>query len=144
MRYLLDSNACIRYLNGRAPALRARLVAHSPDEIAVCSIVKAEMYAGAMRSTDQTRTLARQQAFLRRFVSLPFDDLAAEVFGRIRAHLLTAGTPIGPYDMQIAAIALANGLTLVTHNMREFRRVPGLVIEDWEQGEETSAGTAGG
>ena len=66
------------------------------------------------------------------FVSLPFDDAAASVYAIIRAHLESAGTPIGPYDLQIAAIALANGLTLVTHNTREFSRVPGLLLEDWE------------
>ena len=66
------------------------------------------------------------------FVSLPFDDAAAEVYGRIRAALEAAGTLIGPYDLQIAAIALANDLTLITHNIREFGRVAGLRIEDWE------------
>lgn len=105
---------------------------HRPDEIQVCSVVKAELFAGAEKSTDPTPTLARQQAFLSRFVSLPFDDLAADVYGRIRAHLESAGTPIGPYDLQIAAIALAHGLILVTHNMDEFSRVPGLSLEDWE------------
>jgi len=91
------------------------------------------MFAGARRSTDPTRSLARQKAFFARFISLPFDDAAADAYGRIRAHLLTAGTPIGPHDMLIAAIAVANGLTLVTHNTDEFRRVPGLALEDWEE-----------
>ncbi len=63
---------------------------------------------------------------------MPFDDAAAELFGSIKAQLFAAGTPIGPFDMQIAAIALANGLTLVTHNTREFGRVGGLNLEDWE------------
>ncbi len=66
------------------------------------------------------------------FLSLPFDDVAAEICGRIRAALATAGTPIGPYDFESAAIALANTLTLVTHNTRKFSRVPGLLLEDWE------------
>jgi tRNA(fMet)-specific endonuclease VapC len=64
--------------------------------------------------------------------SLPFDDRAAEVYGRIRAHLTATGMAIGPNDLMIAAIALANGLTLVTHNTAEFSRVPGLTIEDWQ------------
>jgi tRNA(fMet)-specific endonuclease VapC len=64
--------------------------------------------------------------------NLPFDDFAAEIYGRIRAELEAAGMLIGPYDMMIAAIALANDLTLVTHNTREFGRVAGLKIEDWE------------
>jgi len=69
---------------------------------------------------------------LRPYTTLPFDDAAAQVFGRIRATLETAGTPIGPYDLQIAEIALVNGLIVITHNVREFGRVPGLRIEDWE------------
>lgn len=65
-------------------------------------------------------------------VSLPFDDRAADEYGRIRAYLARLGTPIGPNDLLIAAIALANNATLVTHNTTEFNRVPGLTIVDWE------------
>jgi tRNA(fMet)-specific endonuclease VapC len=104
----------------------------TPGEVGVCSVVKAEMFAGAMRSNDPSRTRSQQQAFLGQFLSLPFDDAAAEVYAVIRAQLEAVGTPIGPYDLQIAAIALANGLTLVTHNTREFSRVTGLLLEDWE------------
>ncbi len=132
MTHLLDSNACIRYLNGRSASIRNRLAAMTPGEVGVCSVVKAEMFAGAMRSNDPARTRSKQQAFLGQFVSLPFDDAAAEVYAIVRAQLGAAGTPIGPYDLQIAAIALANGLTLVTHNTREFSRVSGLLLEDWE------------
>lgn len=132
IRYLLDSNACIRHLNGRALAIRVHLGKVPPAQIYVCSVVKGEMYAGAMRSSDPVRSLARQNAFLAKFVSLPFDDVAAEYYAQIRAHLLTIGQPIGPYDMQIAAIAIANNLTLVTHNTSEFSRVPRLSLEDWE------------
>jgi tRNA(fMet)-specific endonuclease VapC len=66
------------------------------------------------------------------YASLPFNDQAADQYGRLRAHLASQGTPIGPNDMLVAAIALANGLTLVTHNTREFSRVPGLTLEDWQ------------
>jgi tRNA(fMet)-specific endonuclease VapC len=93
---------------------------------------KAELFAGAMKSTDPARTLARQLRFLSQFISLPFDDRAAEAYGRIRTQLETAGAPIGPYDLQIAAIAVSSGLILVTHNTREFGRVPDLALEDWE------------
>ena len=132
IRYLLDSNTCIRYLNGRALTIRARLHAIPLAQIYVCSVVKGEMYYGALRSTDPVRALARQNAFFADFLSLPFDDAAAQSYAQIRAHLLTIGQPIGPYDMQIAAIAIANDLTLVTHNTNEFSRVPGLNLEDWE------------
>lgn len=132
MRYLLDTNACIVYLNRPMSAVRQRLESLSPADIVVCSIVKAELFYGAMRSNNLTRTLTLQEAFLNNFVSLPFDDLASRIFATIRAELGTLGTPIGPYDLQIAAIAVVNKLILVTHNTREFSRVSGLVIEDWE------------
>ncbi|OUL32017.1 VapC toxin family PIN domain ribonuclease [Nostoc sp. RF31YmG] len=132
MRYLLDTNACIVYLNRPMSGVRQRLGSLSPSDIAVCSVVKAELFYGAMRSNNPPRTLALLEAFLNNFVSLPFDDRAAWIFGTIRAELGTLGTLIGPYDLQIAAIAVVNNLTLVTHNTREFSRVNGLAIEDWE------------
>lgn len=131
MIYLLDTNCCIRYLKGD-PRVILRLSSLPPSDIVVCSVVKAELMYGAMRSDNPTRTLRVQQAFLIQFESLPFDDQAGLIHGRIRAQLAALGTPIGPYDLQIAAIALANNLILVTHNTREFRRIEGLQIEDWE------------
>ena len=132
MRYLLDTNVCIMYLNGRSTAIRDRLLSTSLDDMVVCSIVQAELFYGALRSNNPTRTLQRQQEFLSQFVSLPFGDDAALISGQVRAQLASAGTPIGAYDLQIAAIALAHSLTLVTHNTREFVRVDGLQLEDWE------------
>lgn len=132
MRYLLDTNVCARYLNGRSLVIRERLQSTNVEDIAVCSVVKAELFYGAMKSNNPQITLARQQQFLTLFVSLPFDDVTALTYGRIRAELAANGTPIGPNDFQIAAIALTHNLTLVTHNTREFSRVSGLVIEDWE------------
>ncbi len=132
MRYLLDTNVCVVYLNGRSASVRDRLLATPAEEIAVCSVVKAELFYGAFRSNNPKRTLERQQAFLSRFVSLPFEDESALLAGQIRAKLASAGNPIGSYDLQIAAISLANNLILVTHNTREFDRVEGLQIEDWE------------
>jgi tRNA(fMet)-specific endonuclease VapC len=132
MKYLLDTNTCIRYINGRAPALREKLLTVVDADMVISAVTKAEMFAGAARSRTPQRSRARQDAFLARFVSLPFDDAAADQFGRVRAALEVAGTPIGPYDMQIAAIALAHGLIVVTHNVREFGRIEGLQVEDWE------------
>ena len=130
--YLLDTNTCIGYLKGRAVGVKRRLETVPRADVFVCSIVKAELFYGAMKSSNPQRTLAQQLEFLNRFVSLPFDDSSALIYGRVRAQLALAGTPIGPYDLQVAAISLANNLTLVTHNTREFRRVEGLQIEDWE------------
>ncbi len=130
MIYLLDTNVCVRFLNGRAPNVRLRMMSESPTDIAVCSVVKAELWHGALKSQNPTRTRARQDQFLANFVSLPFDDVAAQELARIRFQL--ASQPIGPLDALIAAIALANNLTLVTHNTREFGRIKGLKLNDWE------------
>src|SRR5258708_4277056 len=98
MSWMLDSNACIRYLDGKSPSLKKRLESIDEAELLVCSIVKAELFFGAMKSRDPTKALANQRQFFSRFVSLPFDDAAAEVYGGIRATLATAGQPIGPND----------------------------------------------
>jgi tRNA(fMet)-specific endonuclease VapC len=134
MTYLLDTNVCIRYLNGQSQAIMHRLQQESPAEVAVCSVVKAELFYGARRSQNPERTLAQQLLFLEPMYSFPFDDGAAKQYGRIRAELASQGRPIGPNDLMIAAIALANELILVTHNVNEFSRVPDLLIEDWEHG----------
>lgn len=85
-----------------------------------------------MKSQNPKKSLKKQNEFFEQFQSLPFDDNAALIFGEVRAELASKGTPIGPYDLQIAAIALANNLTLVTHNTKEFGRIGNLKIEDWE------------
>ena len=132
MTYLPDSNACIGYLNGRAVGILQRLQAISAQEVVLCSIVKAELFYGAMKSTIPAQTLAKLNLFLNDFISLPFDDRAAEVHGRIRARLSAMGTPIGSNDLFIASIVLADNVTLLTHNMEESSRIDGLHLEDWE------------
>lgn len=117
MVYLLDTNTCIIYLKGKNIHLKEKLDSISISEIAVCSIVKSELFYGAMRSAKPESNLKLQQGFLDKFVSLPFNDEAAIIFGNIRAELTSKGTPIGGYDLQIAAIALANNLILVTPHM---------------------------
>ncbi|MDD2734412.1 MAG: type II toxin-antitoxin system VapC family toxin [Desulfuromonadaceae bacterium] len=132
MKYLFDTNVCISYLNNAASPIRTRMLMLKPSQIVLCSVVEAELYYGVMKSAAPSRNLARLTPFLDQFDSLPFDNEAAREFGHIRAYLAKAGTPIGPYDLQIAAIALANKLKLVTHNTREFSRIIGLQLEDWE------------
>ena len=102
------------------------------SDIAVCTVTMGEMYAGSAKSQTPERSRALQDAFFIRFASLNFDEAAADAFGQIRAELESAGTPIGPYDMQIAGIAQVHGLIVVTHNVKEFSRIAGLVVEDWE------------
>ena len=132
MKYLLDTNVCIRYLNGRSENIRKNIASTAPLDIVLCSVVKAELFYGAMKSCYPEKNLAKQRKFTDRFVSLPFDDRATEAYSRIRAQLETAGTLIGPNDLLIAAIAVANKLTLVTHNTKEFSRIPMLPLNDWE------------
>ena len=133
MKYLLDTNVCISYLNNVESLVLTRMQMLKPSEILLCSVVEAELYYGVMKSATPSKNLTRLTPFLNQFVSLPFDSKAARKFGHIRADLAKAGTPIGPYDFQIAAIALVNRLILVTHNTREFSRIAGLQLEDWEQ-----------
>lgn len=132
MTYLLDTNVCIRMINGRSALARQKLLSHPVEEIIVCSIVRAELFYGASKSKTPEATERKQALFLMPFASLPFDDAAAKTYGKIRAELERVGTPIGPLDLQIAAIALMHQLTLVTHNTREFNRIPQLQLEDWE------------
>jgi len=131
MNYLLDTNACIELLNERDTTVAQKLALIDPQTVRVCSIVKAELYHGAYKSQRRDVNLILLQRFFERVDSLPFDDTAAEAYGRLRTGLEKQGTLIGPNDLLIASIALANNVTLVTHNTGEFGRVPGLQIEDW-------------
>lgn len=132
MKYLLDTNVCIRYLNGRSENIRKKIASTASQDIVLCSVVKAELFYGAMKSCYPEKNLTKQRKFSDRFVSLPFDDRAAEAYSRVRAQLEKAGTPIGPNDLLIAAVVLAHKLTLITHNRREFSRITRLPCEDWE------------
>ncbi|MCC6124692.1 MAG: type II toxin-antitoxin system VapC family toxin [Pirellulales bacterium] len=132
MTYLLDTNAWISYLNSPASSVRDHLAKYSPQDIAICSVVKAELYFGAYNSTRCNANLALLTILFRGIQSYPFDDAAAEIYGRIRAELSKRGTPIGPNDLMISAIALTNRFVLVTHNASEFGKVPELQIEDWQ------------
>lgn len=132
MNYLLDSNACIVFLNKRSDKLKQRLESCQPLQIVLCSVVKAELLYGAMKSQNPQASVSKVENFCAHFQSLPFDDQAASHYGKIRSELSAIGKPIGANDFMIAAIALANEVTLITHNTREFSRVKGLLLEDWE------------
>ena len=130
--WLPDTNAWIGLINARPSPVKAHFQSHSPGDIFLCDVVKAELYYGAFRSARRDDNLALLERLFPTFPSLSFDGAAARMFGQIRAALASAGTPIGPYDLQIAAIALAHGLTVVTHNTAEFNRVALLKTDDWE------------
>lgn len=132
MTYLLDTNVCIRLLNNTSPVVASRLAERQAQDIYLCPVVQMELYYGAYRSAKTKKNIGLLERFFSQFRILPFAPQAARLAGNIRSQLAALGTPIGPYDLQIAAIALANDLTLVTHNTAEFGRVRGLQIEDWE------------
>lgn len=131
MSWLLDTNICIALLAQKDAALRNKYLNHAPSDLVLCSVVKAELLFGARNSERVELNLKRLEQFWAPLESLPFDDLAASHYGEIRAILRRAGTPIGGNDLQIAAIARANDLTLVTRDQDEFRRVAGLRVEAW-------------
>ena len=132
MRYLLDTNVCIEILRGRNLALKAHLATKSLNELVLCSIVWAELQCGARLTQNPSQELVKLQDAFGYWPRLPFDDLAAEAYGEIRAHLQRIGSLIGGNDLLIAAIAQTNSMTLVTHNTDEFTRVPNLPVEDWQ------------
>ena len=129
--YLLDTNICIYALKDKYPLLSKKLLQVHPEEMAVSSVTVGELEYGAAKSRwgDQTRT--NLYLFLSAFTILPFTSEDGIAFGRIRAELEQKGTPIGPYDLMIAAQALRRGFTIVTHNTDEFMRVEHLNVDDW-------------
>jgi tRNA(fMet)-specific endonuclease VapC len=129
--FLLDTNSWIYALKGRPTSLVARLGSVGPDSVVFCSVVKAELMFGAHRYGDPQRRLAALHMLFSRHRSLQFDDAAAEAYGMIRHTLERAGQIIGPMDMMIAAIAVANDMTIVTHNTSEFGRISDLRVIDW-------------
>jgi tRNA(fMet)-specific endonuclease VapC len=131
MHYLLDTNVVVTLLNDATsrPARRARQ--HRPSDMAMSAIVAHELFYGAFKSHRTKRNVDLVEAL--QFAVLEFDKEDARQAGRLRALLADKGTPIGPYDVLIAGQAMARNLILVTHNIREFGRVPGLQIEDWQR-----------
>lgn len=130
MRYLLDTNTWIDYLKRPSSLVESRLRNTPADDVAVCSVVWAELLYGARKYEKRDERVARVERTLAPFRSLPFEDTAARRYAAIRDLLETRGEVIGPNDLLIAAIALAHGLILVS-NDRGFSRVPGLNCEDW-------------
>ena len=132
MKYLLDTNSCIEFLRHSESSVKQKLMQVSWGDVTLCSVVKAELYYGAQKSAQAERNLRIMREFLASLESLPFDDAAAEFYGQIRIALEKHGKPIGPHDLLIASIALAHGVTLITHNTDEFKRVSNLILEDWQ------------
>ena len=131
MKYLVDTNIVIFVLKDQKRELARRLAAVPAREVALSSVVEAELYHGAEKYAQPERRREKLDGFLAPYPRLAFDFLCVPHYARIRHHLEKAGQIIGGNDLQIAATALAHDLTVVTHNGGEFRRVPGLKVEDW-------------
>jgi len=132
-RYMLDTNICIELLRGRGRAILQRLRQFEIDEVSISSIVLAELRHGVSKSSNPARQASLLADFCAPLDILPFDVETAEEYGRIRAALERAGTPIGPLDTLIAGHAISADCTLVTNNEAEFQRVPGLAVENWSK-----------
>lgn len=131
MNYFLDTNICIYFLKGSFPALKDNLLSRNPASISIPALVKAELLYGARKSARREENLEKITRFLFPFEVAFFDDAAAEAYAELRLQLEQQGSPVGPNDMVIAAIVLANNGTLVTHNTREFSKIKNLPLEDW-------------
>jgi tRNA(fMet)-specific endonuclease VapC len=129
--YLLDTNIAIYFMKNRYPRLSEKLFSCNPAELMISSITVFELEYGAEKSNWGEKTRTKLARFLAPFTILPFDSGDAVMAGKIRGYLEKQGKRIGSYDVQIAAQAVARGLTVVTHNTGEFSRVPGIRLEDW-------------
>ena len=131
MTYLLDTNVWVDYLHQDHPIVTARLHAADPDDVVLSTVVLAELRYGADKSRHPERNHAVLDHLSDEAILLDFDEAAASAFGALRATLERHGTPIGPYDMLIAAQALSRDLVLVTDNFGEFSRISRLKLENW-------------
>lgn len=141
--YLLDTNAWIAFLKEH-PAMVEGVRRVGWERLYLCAPVWSELWFGACKSQRVAENQARLRELAAQVPSLPFDGPAAEHCGEIRAHLARQGQPIGPYDMQIAAIARVAGLCVVTRNVSEFTRVPALRVENWQSSSLPSRGESSG
>ncbi len=131
MKYFLDSNICIYFLKGMYPHLKEKLLSFNPEMIEIPSMTKAELLYGVEKSRRKEENLEKVNEFLMPFQIKGFNDAETAVYAIIRKKLEEDGNPIGPNDMIIASIVLANNGTLITNNIKEFSRIEGLKIENW-------------
>ena len=130
LAYMLDTNICIHVMKTYPPEVRETFNALA-EQLCISSITLGELHYGAEKSARRAENLTAIEHFVARLDILPFGRKAAAHYGQIRAELERAGTPCGPHDMQIGAHARSEGLVVVTNNIREFARMPGLRVENW-------------
>ena len=131
IRYMLDTNMCIYIAKHRPPEVRARFERLKPGQLIMSAITYGELCYGASKSTQQAKALAQLQELVQDVPVAELDSRASEAYGEIRATLEKEGRLIGNNDLWIGAHALALNLTLATNNEREFKRIPGLSLENW-------------
>lgn len=131
MRYMLDTNICIFIMKHKPENVIKKFMEHDPGDICISSITYAELIHGVEKSQAREKNMLALTVFLSEIPILPFDDLAAQVYGGIKAGLQKKGIPIGPLDTLIAAHAKSLDLVLVTNNKKGFSRIKGLEIDDW-------------
>ena len=131
MKYLLDTNTCIYVINKRPASVLNTIRSKHPDEISISSITIAELNYGAERSQNPHQNRIAILEFLIPFSLLDFDQRSAFYYGRIRKALESEGTPIGPMDLLLASQAKAYNLIFVTNNIKEFKRIDNLRLENW-------------
>ena len=129
--YLIDTNICIYAMNNKYPWVRKKLISLPSDDIYISTVVVSELHYGAMKSKWSKNNVLRMNEFISSFNIIPFTREDAEVCGEIRAYLEKQGIPIGLYDVMIAPQGIARNFTVITHNVKEFSRVPGLILQDW-------------
>lgn len=133
MRYLLDTNICIYISKRKPPQVLSRLQRLRPGDVGMSIVTHLELVYGAWKSQRVEANLAAIEQLRGLIPVQPLDVAVAGHYGRLRAELERAGTPIGAYDLIIAAHALSLGLTLVSNNRREFSRVRGLRVDNWAE-----------
>ena len=131
IRYMLDTNICIYVIRKKPSHLIQHLQGLRITDVGISSITLSELEYGVAKSQKPQQNKLALVEFLAPIEILPYNDMAAEQYGEIRALLERQGTPIGSLDMLIAAHALSLNSILVTNNESEFRRVPGLIVENW-------------
>jgi len=131
MKFMLDTNTCIYIIKQKSPQVLKHFKAYSVGEIGISSITLAELRFGVEKSQHVQKNQEALDAFILPLEIADFDEKAAKAYGEIRAELEKAGNPIGSMDMLIGAHALSLGLTLVTNNVREFRKIKHLKVIDW-------------
>jgi tRNA(fMet)-specific endonuclease VapC len=130
LQYMLDTNICIYVIKSHPPTIRERFNSLA-EQLCISTITLAELLYGAEKSTLRAENLRVIEQFTSRLEVLAFPAKAAAHFGQIRAEVERLGTPVGPLDMLIGAHARAEGLVVATNNEREFRRLPGVRVENW-------------